>query len=315
VAGRGAEGGDGVHGVGWDGGGGRSRGGCGKGGSEGIAGGEADDRRSRVVGVCWSSSRSKWRARPTVDAKRVCLGYHATEEAAAQAIAKYVEDGVDPVKRLDRTSQFKGVWWDKREGKWRATCKGISLGYHTTEEAAAQAYNNYVKDGVVPTTLRGRTSQFTGVCWDKRSKKWEAKCKGKHLGYHATEEAAAQAITNYVEDGVVPVTRRDCTSRFTGVSWDKICGKWRADCKGNHLGHHPTEQAAARACNIEAQRVGITDLNDIPPADNADDGGNIPDPAAHALPSPSHLRAGTPAWAPSALRPAPRRPSRQRRRG
>jgi len=45
------------------------------------------------------------------------------------------------------TSEFKGVFWIKSAGKWRAEYKGTYLGYHTTEEAAAQAYDNYVKDG------------------------------------------------------------------------------------------------------------------------------------------------------------------------
>jgi hypothetical protein len=61
-----------------------------------------------------------------------------TEEAAAQAIDNYVRDGVLP--EIDRTSsQFKGVTWNKARGKWRADCKSKFLGYHATEEDAAQA--------------------------------------------------------------------------------------------------------------------------------------------------------------------------------
>jgi hypothetical protein len=40
-----------------------------------------------------------------------------------------------------------------------------------------------------------------GVCWDKAQGKWKAECKGKRLGLHATEAAAAQARKSYVEDG------------------------------------------------------------------------------------------------------------------
>jgi hypothetical protein len=188
-------------------------GGTGRGGSGATAGGEADDRRSsQFVGVSWHSGRSKWVAQVTVDSKRVFVGDHATEEAAAQAIANYAEDGVDLVKRHgERTSQSKGVSWHKLSGKWTAAFKGRHLGLHATEEAAALAYTNYVKDGVDPVTRRDRTSQFKGVNWHKHRGKWWAKCKGKSLGYHATEEAAAQAY------------------------------------------------------NIEAQRIGITVRNDIPP--------------------------------------------------
>jgi hypothetical protein len=36
-------------------------------------------------------------------------------------------------------------------------------------------------------------SQFTGVTWSKSQKRWMATCKGHWLGYHPTEQAAAQA--------------------------------------------------------------------------------------------------------------------------
>ena len=71
------------------------------------------------------------------------LGHHATEEAAARAYSKYLEDGIDPVKPREATttSQFTGVHWDTSKNKWKAQCKGTYLGRHATEAAAAQAYN------------------------------------------------------------------------------------------------------------------------------------------------------------------------------
>ena len=95
--------------------------------SGGAAIAEVDDRRSsQVVGVIWCPSKSKWKAHGRhVDGKRVLLGSHATEEAAAQAVDKYANDGVDPVKHREGTSsQFKGVTRDKRSGKWR---QGLTL--------------------------------------------------------------------------------------------------------------------------------------------------------------------------------------------
>jgi len=62
-----------------------------------------------------------------------------------------------------------------------------------------------------------------------------------------TEEEAAAAYHAYVTDGVVPVKRTRCTSSFTGVSWVKAPGKWKAKCKGKTLGYHTTEEAAAQA--------------------------------------------------------------------
>ena len=136
------------------------------------------------------------------------LGVHATEEAAAEAVNNYAS--INPAEHRGITSRFKGVNWSKRHGKWVAQCKKRGLGYHTTEEAAAQAVHNYATDGVVPVRVRTSTSQFKGVSWDKICKKWKAQHKGKKLGNHATEEAAAQAHDGWVENGIDPVVlRRD----------------------------------------------------------------------------------------------------------
>lgn len=47
------------------------------------------------------------------------------------------------------------------------------------------------------TRPRGGTSQYIGVCWHKRDKRWSAKIqfchKSYHLGNYATEEEAARA--------------------------------------------------------------------------------------------------------------------------
>jgi uncharacterized membrane protein YgcG len=112
-----------------------------------------------------------------------------------------------------------------------------------------------------------------GVSWNKQRKKWVAVFKGKtQLGAFATEEAAAQAYDKYVEDGVDPVKRRDDpssgTSQFKGVCWVKTTGKWRAKCKETRLGHHASEEAAARAYNVEAERLGLP-INVILPAADA----------------------------------------------
>ena len=45
------------------------------------------------------------------------------------------------------------------------------------------------------------SSRFAGVTWYASSNKWRAKCKGKRLGYHTTEEAAARACSKYLEAG------------------------------------------------------------------------------------------------------------------
>jgi hypothetical protein len=97
--------------------------------------------------------------------------------------------------------------------------------------------------------------------------------KGTHLGYHAAEEEAARAYNKYLEDGIDPVKHHIAmTSQFTGVSWSKSKHKWEAQCKGTCLGCHSTEEAAARAYNVEAERVGRPP-NVFPPGGAAGAGG------------------------------------------
>jgi len=129
-----------------------------------------------------------------------------------------------------------------------------------------------------------RSSQVVGVYWTRDKHKWGAshRVNGKqvYLGHHATEEGAAQAVHNYAKDGVKPVKRRAVTSQFKGVHWDKHSGKWRAICKRQSQGLHAAEEGAAQAYNKEAERIGLVDLNVIPPAGDADDGSNAAAAAA-----------------------------------
>jgi len=91
---------------------------------------------------------------------------YTMEEEAALAYSDYVVDGIVPANRKERgSSRFPGVGWDKANGKWIAKYQQKFLGNHATEEAAAQAYDNYVKNGVGP--VKQRSSQIKGVTLDK----------------------------------------------------------------------------------------------------------------------------------------------------
>ena len=154
-----------------------------------------------------------------------------------------------------------------------------------------------------------------GVSWHKGRGMWKAQCNEKTLGCHATEEAAAQAYNDYIKAGVMPATHRS-TSQFKGVTWVKSCGNWAVQCKGKGLGRHATEVAAAQAYNIEAERLGLP-LNVIPPAGDADDGGNTAAAAAAlALPprpaAPAHAHAGAGCKRAAPTTPAPLQTKRVR---
>ena len=306
---------------------------------------------SQFKGVHKDTRTGNWRA--VCNRKR--LGTHATEQAAAQTYGEYVGDGGAHVQR-PTTSQFKGALWDKSTGTWRAKCKRTHLGSHATEEAAARAYTKYVEDGIVP-EKHPPSSQFTGVSWNKKTGNWRARYNKTSLGHHATEEAAAQAYDIEVERigsfdlNVMPpagdtddgsntaappaaaaaaaaalrsLASPTCArvgaraSQFKGVTWVNSRGKWKATCKHVYLGYYATDEAAARAYNIEAERIGRVDLNVIPPAGDTHSGNNTAVPAAAAaaaLPSPTvpahaHAGAGTRRTAPTT--PAPQHKKKMR---
>ena len=90
-------------------------------------------------------------------------------------------------------------------------------------------------------------------------------------------------------------------------------------CKGKALGRHATEEVAAQAYKIEAERLGLP-LNVIPPAGDTDDGntvaaGNTVAPALvlpprSAAPGSAHAGAGSKRSAPTT--PAPPQTKRVR---
>jgi hypothetical protein len=141
---------------------------------------------------------------------------------------------------------------------------------------------------------QGRTSKFTGVCWDKTNRTWKAQIKhdgrNQYLGTfaEAEEEDAARAFDetarrlrgaqahggrsgsrtwslNFPTEAEVtaasqlPAAQRK-TSKFTGVHWDAQKRKWKAaiqhDGRQHHLGSfaHDKEKDAARAYDEALQR-------------------------------------------------------------
>jgi hypothetical protein len=135
-----------------------------------------DWRQSRFVGVSWNAAAGKWAARITYNGKRHELGFFPqhTEEDAARAfdmVARLhgvgnafgfkttyrlnfpTEEEVDlTVAKLEgmwrpRKSQFHGVTWDKRGGKWavHVTLRGKGHFINTfpadQEKAAARAFD------------------------------------------------------------------------------------------------------------------------------------------------------------------------------
>ena len=128
---------------------------------------------------------------------------------------------------------------------------------------------------LAPDSAGSKSSKYKGVHWDKTKAKWvgyiHMKGKKHHLGYFPTEEEAARAYdreslrcrgftknfprTDYPapDQAQEPEQRKvlEKSSRFTGVSWNKLRRKWAAriivDGRSQHMGHFAVEADAARA--------------------------------------------------------------------
>jgi hypothetical protein len=73
------------------------------------------------------------------------------------------------------------------------------------DEEEADGLHLWKRGGPCPTV----SSQFKGVSWHKSRKKWVSRStEGNHLGCHATEQDAAQAVDNYAKHGMVPESTR-----------------------------------------------------------------------------------------------------------
>ena len=102
---------------------------------------------SKYTGVTWSKQQKKWRAGITINGNRKVLGFFAKElEAAAAyqvALKNYEFNGSLPTIHK-KPSIHKGVYWNKRDKKWKAGIwingKHKHLGLFTYELDAANAY-------------------------------------------------------------------------------------------------------------------------------------------------------------------------------
>jgi len=238
--------------------------GCGDGGGDGWEA-EAQEEAAATTGL----------AAPAAEAARVLAAAKAEEDEATQ---EEVEEGEeDEDEDEDEEEEEEGEEEERRE----------------EEENMVEPAEDKVKAGCpleLPTRSGGGpggSSQFKGVTWSKSSKKWQAASKGRngrHLGVHATEEEAAQAVDDYAKHGTVPESKNG-SSQFKGVTWDKRKQKWKAQCQKKYHGLHATEEDAARSYNVEAARLGLT-LNVIPPVGAAGAG-----PGAGGSASSGHKRA------------------------
>jgi hypothetical protein len=185
-----------------------------------------EEHISRFRGVSWHKKSRKWQ----VNGLQKHLKYFADEEAAARAYDKAaIECGLldklnfddcdlpsaSPAPQPEHISRFREVNWYQTSRKWRVQIQvqgeQRSLGSFEDEEAATRAhdeaaieydlldqlnFDEYDLPSASPAPQQ-EVSQFLGVSWDTRSRKWTAQMQvqgvQKYLGSFDDEEAAARA--------------------------------------------------------------------------------------------------------------------------
>lgn len=115
---------------------------------------------------------------------------------------------------MQKSSEYRGVSYDKRIEKWRASYKGESLGIYDTEIEAAVAYDaeaekdggktNFSTSFVVPKRLKSSSiSSVYGVGYNQATKLWDAWLtlgdRENYLGDFNTELEAIDAIDKALE--------------------------------------------------------------------------------------------------------------------
>ena len=141
----------------------------------------------KVVGVSWYKSKRKWGARIHHDGKQQHLGCFDDEQEAARA----VDTAARRLRGDDAHRGQSGTHWHRlnfpTEGEEvkRAQDRGM-----LTEEDKVVA--------IISAPEQQRPSEFAGVSWYKRSRKWVARIrhdgKQQYLGTFDDEHEAARAV-------------------------------------------------------------------------------------------------------------------------
>ncbi len=114
--------------------------------------------------------------------------------------------------RVNKTSKYTGVSWDKSRGRWKAFIQSKGeihcLGSFILETEAYSFYENalYQLENNLPISKKRRktTSSFTGVSWHKATEKWISQIvidkKKTYLGTFNTELEAHEAYKNRLKE-------------------------------------------------------------------------------------------------------------------
>mmetsp|Transcript_7719 Transcript_7719/g.25597 ORF Transcript_7719/g.25597 Transcript_7719/m.25597 type:complete len:378 (+) Transcript_7719:24-1157(+) len=146
---------------------------------------------------------------------------------------------------------------------------------HAAQESTATA----VAATTTATTTATKVKSYHGVSFNKAAGRWQARIlyrdKVHSLGYFASDREAALAWDlearkqgrqkfNFPREGEVGFEKR-AANKFRGVCFHKGMRKWQAQITRNGtryaLGYFDKEEMAARIWDVEAARLGRSDLN------------------------------------------------------
>jgi hypothetical protein len=108
--------------------------------------------------------------------------------------------------RVGGSSSFVGVSWCKKHKKWQAHIRfnerKIRLGHFDEEKSAAYAYKKalllleFGSDLNKLYPMRINSSNYKGITFNKKAKKWYAVKNKKYIGSYNTEQQAINALCN-----------------------------------------------------------------------------------------------------------------------
>ena len=159
---------------------------------------------------------------------------------------------------MGKSSKFRGVCWDKRAQKWKASIsidgKQKNLGYFADEETAARKYDEHAAHlgWLLNFPSEGQTKDLEDI---RKVKGKIGKRKRKNDGSPAPLAGSSESHAE-----PKPKVMNTTSSKFRGVSWYKPGQKWLAqisiDGKQTHLGRFDDEETAARKYDEHADRLG-----------------------------------------------------------
>eukprot|EP00985_Skeletonema_marinoi_P005491 scaffold2384_cov150-Skeletonema_marinoi.AAC.1 len=218
--------------------------------------GRIKEGASKYKGVSLDKPTNKWLAQISIDGKQRRIGYYENEE----------EGGADYARAVFKYKNQAAL------GKAREQDSFIIDLSDVPPQSPISKSEGRIKEGA---------SKYTGVSFDKRMNKWQAKIhidgKNRLIGYYENEEEAAvdyaRAVFKYKNQAALGKAREDSfiidlsdvppqppipkssgtikegASKYTGVHFNKQMNKWRVqiDIKGKNrlIGYYENEEEAA----------------------------------------------------------------------